>query len=143
MTIAKKTGWAQFTLAFTTSLLVLALPLAGSLLYFTAGAAPREAPSDAAPQTAAPLNLLAAKSAADGRPDLFVLARLDPSAGSITLCVLPPEMMVEDGGRFDALGSVWHRQGARRAVAALGGALGIGIDRWLSLSPASFIRLAD
>lgn len=70
-----------------------------------------------------------------------MLCRIDPAAGEVRLCVLPPETMVEDAGRFDSAAAVWHREGGARGSEAIARVLGCRSDRWLELDADAFRRL--
>ncbi|MEG2174193.1 MAG: LCP family protein [Oscillospiraceae bacterium] len=124
---------------------MLAVPLAVSLLYFQVDQPNVNAPlseiSDVA--TTTPLTLLIAGQNADEPPGTIVLLQIDPTAGELPLAVIPPETLVEDAGKLDALALVWKREGGRRAAAALAAALDVSIERWLTLSQEGFIHLAD
>lgn len=136
---------AQFALAFAVSLCVLAIPVSMALVRYAGQRLPPvESSEPYYPQTADAVTLLAALRAQWGeKPRAFLLTQIDPAQGQILLAAVPPETMVEDAGRFDALSGVWNREGPARGAAALSAALSVRIDRWLDMSAEGFSRLAD
>lgn len=74
-------------------------------------------------------------------PQLLCALPHRPAAGEVRLCVLPPETMVEDAGRFDSAAAVWHREGGARGSEAIARVLGCRSDRWLELDADAFRRL--
>lgn len=146
MTITRRESrLRQFTLAFAAGLCAMAVPFGAAVLHLAVER--RVAPAPVAevyhPQPGDALTLLAAGREGLDPPGTFVLIRVDPAGGEVALAVVPPETMVEDAGRLDALGGVWRREGPARAAAALGTALDLPIDRWITLSPDGFVELAD
>ncbi len=136
-------GKRQFFHAFFLGLAVLSLPFSVALMRFAgSGVLLPETQEAYYPQSADALTLIAAGRTVGGeRPNCFVLCRIDPAAGEVQLCVLPPETMVEDAGRFDSAAAVWHREGGARGSEAIARALGCRGDRWLELDADAFRRL--
>ena len=91
-------GRRQFFHAFFLGLAVLSLPFSVALMRFAgSGVFLPETQEAYYPQSADALTLIAAGRTVGGeRPNCFVLCRIDPAAGEVRLCVLPPEPMVED-----------------------------------------------
>lgn len=136
---------AQFFLAFLLGVLVLAIPFAFALFRFAGDRmAIHSQPESYFPQSSDAITLtIALREKSGEKPNCILLCRIDPPQNAVKLAVIPPETMVEDAGRFDAVASVWQREGAARAEAALKNALVIESDRWLDLTADSLLKLGD
>lgn len=124
---------------------MLVFPFSAAFLRFSGGPTPQHDLQETYyPQSADALTLtVAGRTVWEEAPCCFTVCRIDPAAGEILLCVLPPETLVEDGGRFDTAASVWQREGGARGSEALARALGYPGDRWLDLDADALRRICN
>ena len=136
----------QFATYFFIALLILCIPFIAAGFNFMKLSKTEISVQEEAyyPKSSDALTLLTAVRREEGdAPAILVLLKFDPSNGKIVISAIPPETMVEDAGRFDAVSAVWKREGAQRAARALETALYLSIDRWLDLEGEGFVSLAD
>ena len=135
----------QFFIAFLIGILVLAIPFSFALFRFAGNRMTiHSQPESYYPQSSDAITIsVALRENAKGNPNCILLCRIDPPSNTVKLAVIPPETMVEDAGRFDAVASVWKREGASRAETALENALSVESDRWLDLTSDSLLKLGD
>jgi len=81
-------------------------------------------------------------------PDLtsagtLMIVRFDPVSGHIPVIVLPPETAVQNAGKLEPFSEVYRYGGAAYAKEALSETLGIPVDRYVRMSPESFIKAVD
>lgn len=136
---------AQFFIAFLIGLLVLAIPFSFALFRFAGDRmAIHSQPESYYPQSSDAITItVALRENSKEKPNGILLCRIDPPSNAVKIAVIPPETMVEDAGKFDAVANVWKREGAGRAEAALESALSIQSDRWLDLTADSLLKLGD
>lgn len=130
---------AQFWLSFVLGVLVLAAPFSLALVNYAGSKSGAPGQSDAQssyyPQRSDAITLtVGLRTQAKQPPHAVLLLRIDPTENALTFAVLPPETMVEDASRLDAVSLVWKREGGKRAETALETALEIYSDRWLELT---------
>lgn len=135
----------QFLIAFLIGLLVLAIPFSFALFRFAGDRMAIHSQTESYyPQSSDAINItVALRENVKEKPNCILLCRIDPISNAIKIAVIPPETMVEDAGKFDVAASVWKREGAARAEAALENALSIESDRWLDLTADSLLKLGD
>lgn len=136
---------AQFFIAFLIGILVLAIPFSFALFRFAGNRMTiHSQPESYYPQSSDAITIsVALRENAKGNPNCILLCRIDPPSNAIRIAVIPPETMVEDAGKFDAVANVWKREGASRAETALENALSVESDRWLDLTSDSLLKLSD
>lgn len=136
---------AQFFIAFLIGILVLAIPFSFALFRFAGDRMTiHSQPESYYPQSSDAITItVALRENAKEKPNCILLFRIDPTSTAVRIAVIPPETMVEDAGKFDAVASVWKREGAARAEAALKNALSVESDRWLDLTSDSLLKLGD
>lgn len=136
---------AQFFIAFFIGILVLAIPFSFALFRFAGDRmAIHSQPERYYPQSSDAITLtVALRANTSEKPHTILLCKVDPLSTAIRVAVIPPETMVEDAGKFDAIANVWSREGGKRAETALENALSIDSDRWLDLTSDSLLKLGD
>ena len=75
-------------------------------------------------------------------PDAYLLARFDPAQGIVALTALPGNMQVHNEGRQESLAQVYAFGGAQYTRSLLARELDITIDRFVRLTPESFVGAA-
>ena len=145
MNLAAKSGRMQFFIAFLMGIVILAMPFSYALFRFS-GSRP-EIPSASEgyyPQSSDSILLaIALKNDEKDLPNCFVLCRISPLEGSVTMAVLPPETLVEDAGSFYSADVVWVREGGKRGAAAIQATVGVLCERWLEIDSQALVRLGD
>lgn len=143
--MAAKSGRMQFFIAFLMGIVILAMPFSYALFRFS-GSRP-EIPSASEgyyPQSSDSILLaIALKNDEKDLPNCFVLCRISPLEGSVTMAVLPPETLVEDAGSFYSADVVWVREGGKRGSAAIQATVGVICERWLEIDSQALVRLGD
>ena len=76
-------------------------------------------------------------------PDVYLLARFDPAQGTVALTAIPGNMQVLNEGRPESLAQVYTFGGVQYTRDLLAAELGIGIDRFVRLTPESFVASAS
>lgn len=143
--------YRYFLLSFSTAFLVMSL-LFMALLFTVHPTAPKSLQQTAATDTTS-INYVPQKEdgltvlfilapAPDQEADSFLLAQFDPVSGSVPVTALPPQTLVQNGGREEPLGQVYAYGGAEYACGALSQSLGITIHRYVRASQDSFVSAA-
>lgn len=135
----------QFFIAFSIGILVLAIPFSFALFRFAGDRmAIQSQPENYYPQSSDAITIsVALRENTKEKPHCILICKIDPPSNAIKIAVIPPETMVEDAGKFDAVASVWKREGGARAEAALKSALLVESDRWMDLTSDSLLKLGD
>lgn len=138
-----------FVLSFGASFLSL-LMLALCMASFVRSEAPQpsaadETPADAyyTPRAQDSMNVLLIVTENDKTPVSFILTRLDATRGEIPSAVFPPAMSVAYSASASTLAEVYAKDGAIAAKQALGGALGVNVEKYISFTRDSLIKAVD
>jgi len=73
----------------------------------------------------------------------FILVRFDPVGGAVPVVVFPPQTLVENGDKREALSQVYRYGGADYTRKALEKTLGVTIHRYVRMQPEAFLACAD
>ena len=75
-------------------------------------------------------------------PGSYLLARFDPAQGMVAVSAMPGNMQVYNGSARESLAEVFAFGGVRYTIDLIEKTLGIPIDRYVRLTPESFVAAA-
>lgn len=139
------TAAAQFSIAFFSGIIVLAIPFAIALLRFAGDKIPvSPAQEEYFPQSSDAISMaIALSETKSAEPYCVVICAVEPKESRVSIAVLPPQTMAESAGRLDYIANIWRQEGGEKAVTALSGMLGIGIDRWIMLNSSAIASIGE